>query len=234
MNMKLLLAGFVVAAVAGCSSPHHTSSTPVPPPVPSSVKSRSDQQAAQAAILNQHDMGPDYRVIPFTPNPQNDADHAAFNACLGRPSDATHRTARTFSPTFTQDFQVIVGSITFVDSKETAQQDIAALRDTPKAVSCLHDSMTTQLSRSGGSSQVEVSQLSLSPGGPGIDAVAYRLKILAEADGQRTPLVVDMVNAVKGRAKIDISFQKLNQPLPADIQDRAIRAMLDRLAAGDR
>jgi hypothetical protein len=79
-----------------------------------------------------------------------------------------------------------------------------------------------------------VSQVSPPPGGADVDAVAYRLQILADADGQRTPLVVDMVNAVKGRAEIAISFQDLNQPLSAEIQDRAVRTMLDRLTTGGR
>ena len=234
MNIRLLLVGIIVAAAAGCSSPDHAISTPLSSSALSSVKSGTDQQVAQAAILNQQDMGPDYRATPFTPDAQYNADDAAFNACLGRPSSPMHDKAKIFSPTFTEDFQVILGTVTIVDTNDTAQADIAALRDTPKAVSCLHDSMITLLNRSGGSSQVAVSQVSPPPGGADVDAVAYRLQILADADGQRTPLVVDMVNAVKGRAEIAISFQDLNQPLSAEIQDRAVRAMLDRLTTGGR
>jgi len=234
MNIRLLLAGIVVAAAAGCSSSNHASSTPLPSSATSSVKSGTDQQIAQTAILNQQDMGPDYLGTPFTPDAQYYADDEAFNVCLGRPSSATHEKAKIFSPRFTEDFKVILGTVTIVDANDTAQAAIAALRDTPKAVPCLHDSMITLLNRSGGSSQVSVSQVSPPPGGTDVDVVAYRLQILADADGQRTPLVVDMVNAVKGRAEIAISFQDLNQPLPAEIQDRAVRAMLDRLRVEGR
>lgn len=234
MNIRLLLTGLVMTAAAGCSSPNHTAPTPLPPPAPSEVKSGTDQQVAQAAILNQQDMGPDYRATPFTPDSQNAADDAALNGCLGRPPTATHERARAFSPIFTRDFQAIHGSITFVDSNETAQAVIVALRDTPRAVPCLQNSLTAKLSRSGGSAQVEVSRISPPPGGPDVDVVAYRLRILAEADGERTPLVVDMVSALKGRAEMSVSFQDVNQPLPADIQDRVVRTMLDRLADGAR
>lgn len=230
--MRLLLAGLVVAAATGCSSPSHTAVNSLLPPAPGAAKSSTDQQVAQAAILNQHDMGSDYVATPFTPDSQDVADDDALNACLGRPSNATHETARSFSPRFTQDFKVIVSDITFFDSSETAQADIAALRDAPRAVSCLRDWLTAQLSRSGGSAQVDVSRIRPPLGGPDIDIVAYRLRILAEAGGETTPLVVDMVTALKGRAKISASFQEWNQPLLVDIQGRAVRAMLDRLTAG--
>lgn len=234
MNIRLLLAGLVVATAAGCSSPNHTATAPLPPPVPSTVKSGTDQQVAQAAILNQQDMGPDYRATPFTPDSDDAADDAALSTCLGRPPTATHERARAFSPEFTVDFQVIHASITFVDSNETAQADVAALRDTPKAMPCLKDLLTTQLSRENASAQIEASQISPPPGGPDVDVVAYRLKFLAELDGQRIPYVVDMVSAAKGRAEMSVSFVDFNKPVPADIQDGAVRAMLDRLPAGGR
>lgn len=229
MNRKLFLAGLVVGAVVGCSSPNRVSPALLPSPVPSVVKSGTDQQVAQAAVLNQQDMGPDYRATSYPPDVQDTADDAAFKACLGRPSAATHDTARAFSPTFTEDFQVIEGSITLVDSTQTAQADIAALRDTPRTVSCFQNLLTTQLSRSGGSAQVEVNQINPPPGGPDGDAVAYRLRILAQAGGQTIPIVMDVVNAVKGRAETSVSLQNFNHPVPADLEDRAVRAMLDRL-----
>jgi hypothetical protein len=234
MKIKLLLAAFVVAAAAGCSSPNHTGPTSLPALVPSADKSGTDQQVAQATVLSQQDMGPDYQATPFSPDAQDAADNAAFEACLGRPSTAMHETARAYSPKFTEDFQVILGNIAFADSNETAQGDIAALRDTPRAASCLQNLLTTQLSRSGGSAQVEVSQPSPPPGGPDVEVIAYRLRILAEAGGERTPLVVDVVSALKGRAEMSVSFQDVNQPVPADILDRAVRAMLDRLPTGGR
>jgi hypothetical protein len=33
---------------------------------------------------------------------------------------------------------------------------------------------------------------------------------------------------------MSVSFQDVNQPVPADILDRAVRAMLDRLPTGGR
>src|SRR5262249_6737497 len=148
---------------------------------------------------------------------------------LGRPPTATHQTARAFSPTFTRDTDMIIGSVTFVQSNETAQADIAALRDASRAVPCLHDSLTAQLSRAGSPAQVEVSQISPPPGGPDIDAAAYRLRMLAGADDPRTLYVVDMASAGKGRAEVSVSFHYVNQLIPADIEQRAVRAVLDRL-----
>jgi hypothetical protein len=232
MHVKLLLAGLAVVAAAGCSSSNHTSPISSPPPVASTVKSGTDQQVAQAAIMNQHDMGPDYLASPYTPGPQDAADDAAFRACLGRPATANDEKAKVSSSVFTSDFKVILGDITFVDSDKTAQAYIAALRDTPKAVSCLKNSITEQLSRSGGSAQVEVSQIYPPPGGANVDVVAYRLQILSGENGQEPqPLVVDLVSALKGRAEISVHFQDLNQPVPTDIQDHVVRTMLDRLPA---
>jgi hypothetical protein len=179
-------------------------------------------------------MGPDYRATPFTPDPNKAADDAALNACLGRPPAPTHERARAFSPKFTIDYQEIQADITVVDSNETSRADIAPLRDTPRAVLCIKDLLIRQLSREGASAQVDVSRVSPPPGGPDVDVVAYRLKLLASVGDQSTPYVVDMVSAVKGRAKISVDFQNYNQPVPVDIQDRAVRAMLDRLAAGGR
>src|SRR4051794_6270595 len=64
MKKPLILAGLVMVASAGCSSPNHAAPTPSPA-VPSVVRSGTGQQVAQAAILNEHDMGPDYRATPF-------------------------------------------------------------------------------------------------------------------------------------------------------------------------
>jgi hypothetical protein len=234
MNIRPLLAGFVVAMAVGCSSPDHTASIPPPHPAPSTAKGGADQQVAQAAILNQQDVGPDYQATPFTPDTQDSAYDAALNACLGRPPAATRETARAFSPTFTKDSDMIIGSIAFVDSNETAQADITALRDTPRTLPCIHDSLTAQLSRSGSSAQVEVSPISSPPGGSDVDAAAYRLRILAEASDPRTLYVIDMASALKGRAEISVSFRYASNLAPADIEDRAVRAMLDRLPAGAR
>lgn len=231
MNVKPLLAGLVVAIAAGCSSPDHAAPTPLPSPVPSAAKGGTDQQVAQAAILNQQDVGPDYRATPFAADSQIAA-HDALNACLGRPRVATPETARVFSPMFTRDFQVIVASITFVDSNETAQADIAALRDATRAESCLQDSLTALLTSSGGSAQVAVSQIRPPPGGPDVDVVAYRLRILAQAGDHAAPFVVDMVSGLRGRAEMSVDFRDENQPVPAEVEDRTVRAMLDRLGAG--
>lgn len=232
MNIRLFLVGLAVIVTVGCSSLNHTSTTFLPPPVPSAVKSGTDQQVAQAAIMNQQDMGPDYRATPFTSSPQDAADDAAFHACLGQPATATDETASVFSPVFTLDFKEILGNITFVDSTKTAEAYIAALHDTPKTVSCLKNSMIAQLSRSGGSVQVEVNQINPPPGGANVNVIAYRLRILAAAAGQDPqPLVVDLVSALKGRAEVSVHFDDLNQPVPTDIQARVVRMMLDRLPA---
>jgi hypothetical protein len=233
MRIRLLLAGLAVVMAAGCSSSNHTSPiSSSPPSVASTVKSGTDQQVAQAAIMNQHDMGADYLASPYTPSPQDAADDAAFRACLGQPATAKAETATVFSPIFTMDFKVVLGNITFVDSDKTAQAYIAALHDTPKAVSCLKSSTTEQLSRSGGSAQVEVSPIYPSPGGANVDVIAYRLQILSGENGQDPqPVVVDLVSALKGRAEISVHFQDLNQPVPTDIQDHVVRTMLDRLPA---
>ncbi|MBV8993836.1 MAG: hypothetical protein JO287_09065 [Pseudonocardiales bacterium] len=182
--------------------------------------------------MNQQDMGPDYRSAPFTPDPQDAADDAAFRTCIGRPATATHETVKVFSSVFTLDFKSILSDITFADSDNTARANMAALHDKPKAAACFKNAITAQLSRSGGSAHVEVSPIDPPPGGANVDVIAYRLQILAGENGQEPqPLVVDLVSALKGRAEISAHFQDLNQPVPTDIQDRVIRAMLNRLPA---
>lgn len=238
MNIRLLLAGLVVAGATGCSSPNHTAPTPLPTSVPSVVNSPSsansgtDQQVAQAAILNQQDMGPDYQATPYTPTADDAADDTTLGTCLGRPPTTTHERARVDSPKFTLDYQVITASIIFADTNETARADIAALRNTPRAMPCLKEILATQLGRENASApQVEVSRISPPPGGPDVDVVAYRLRFIAEVGDQKTPYVVDMVSALKGRAEMSANFVNFNQSVMAEVQDRAVRGMLDRLAA---
>ena len=137
-------------------------------PWPSSAtKSASDQRLAEAAVLIQQDMGDDYRATPFTPSPRDREYDVALNACLGRPPTATHETARAFSPRFTKgDVQEVLAGVTFVDSKESAQADIAAMSDTTNAIPCLKEAFIAQLRRYSNLAQVdEVSQLSPAPGG---------------------------------------------------------------------
>lgn len=232
MKIRLLLAWLAMVAAAGCSSSNHASSTSLSTPFSSALNSGTDQQVAQAAILNRQDMGPDYLAAPFAPGPQDAADDAAFHACLGQPATTTYKTAKVSSSVFTQDFKVVLSDITFADSNKTAQAYITAMRDTPRAMSCLQNSIIAKLTRSGGSAQVQVSQINPPPGGANVNVVAYRLQILAAEDGQDPqPVVVDLVSGCKGRAKISIHFQELNQPVPSDIEDRVVRAMLDRLPA---
>lgn len=118
--------------------------------------------------------------------------------------------------------------MTVVDTLDTAQADLSALADAGRAVPCLRESLLRQYTGRGTPPTVDVSRTAQPPGGT--DVVAYRLRIIAGPPGSELPVILDVVSAVRGRAEVSITFRDVNQPVPADQQDRLVRAVLDRLA----
>jgi hypothetical protein len=208
----------VVALLGACATPDPAVTTP-----PQALHSESDQRAADGAAPTLADVDPGYRTAPFTPSAASREEDAKLNLCLGRPPTVAHETARAFSPTFSGgDARQILVGVTFVDSAATADADLAALADSLRAPACLRDSLARQLGRD---ATVEVIRVEPPPGAPQV--VAWRLRVVAGP----TPVLVDVVSAVRGRAEVSFSFQDVNQPVPADQQGRLVARVLDRLPA---
>jgi len=225
MGRALTLLLVVATAVAtGCTSTSSPPPAPVPPPA---LHSDADQRVAEQALPTLADLGDGYATSPFTPSADSRVEDATLSSCLGRPPTVEHETARTFSPQFTAgDDRIVLAGITFVDTLETARADLAALDDEPRAAPCLRDSLARQLDAAGGrADDVTVTRIRPAPGGD--DVVAYRLVVQSGP----LPVVVDLISALVGRAEVSISFQDPAHPVPADLQDRVVRACLDRLAA---
>jgi hypothetical protein len=185
-------------------------------------------RAAKDAILKQADIGPGYKLTQYQPTAQSEQDDAALNHCIGRPPSPVHQTAKLFSKQFSRgDSLIILASITFVDTEQTAQEDVTALRG-PRAESCIKQSFLDQSKRAGEQASVDVTNLSPSPTGSA-PAANYRIKIFARINGGTIPEFLDIVQAIKGRAEVSVSFQNVNQPVPASIERRAMSAMLGRL-----
>jgi hypothetical protein len=220
MRSRSLVVLMVCAAVAGCADP--APSGPEPSPARHSVE---DQQAAERALPIVQDLGTDYATAPYVPSADARAEDARLSECLGRPPTAEHETARAFSPQFTEgDARIVLAGITFVDGVDTASADLAALADEPRAAPCLRESMVRQLQEAGGKADaVTTARVDPPPGGRGV--VAYRLTVQSGS----VPVVVDLVSAVAGRAEVSVSFQDPLRPVPADLQDRVVRACLNRL-----
>jgi hypothetical protein len=203
----------------GCSSPGPA--TPATPPPPPALHSDGDQRAAEQAVLTPQDVGSDYRTSPFVASASSRQEDAALSQCLGRPPTAEHETARAFSPVFSKgDAQQILVGVTFVDSVATAHDDLAALAYPARAPECLRASLLRQLGRD---ATVEVTPVVPSPGGEG--GVTWRMRVVAGPP----PAVVDVVSVARGRAEVSLSFQDVNQPVPGEVQDRLMGAVLGRL-----
>jgi hypothetical protein len=214
------------AVAGGCASPAPAPPAPTPPPA---LHSAPDQRAAERAVPTLQDLGDGYAASPFVPSAGDRAEDAQLSSCLGRPPTAEHETARAFSPQFSQgDARAVLAGITFVDSPDTARDDLAALADGQRAPGCLRESMLRQLGRSGGrgDAAVAVTRVDPPPGGAGV--VAYRLTVQSGP----LPVVVDLLSAVVGRAEVQVSFRDAVRPVPGDVQNRVVGLCLARLPAG--
>lgn len=219
-SMLMLAIVFTLSACSGGGTVPNGPLTTIPP----AQHSDDDQGMAEQALPMVDDVGPGYRATPFTPSSSSREEDATLNVCLGRPPTVQHETARAFSSNFTiGDARAILVGITFVDAADTARADLGALADLVRAGSCLKESLLRQLRSTGAT--VEVIPIDPPPGGDGV--VAYRLRVVAGPP----PVVFDLVSAVRGRAEVSVSFQDVNQPVPADLQDRLVRLVLDRLPA---
>jgi hypothetical protein len=208
--VRWLVVVAVAALVGGCAAPDPA--VTVPPPA---LHREVDQQAAERAVPTLADVGPGYRTSTFTPSAAAREEDAKLNDCLGRPPTVQHETARAFSPNFSAgDARQILAGVTFVDSTATAAADLAALADRGRAADCLRQSLLRQLGRT---ATVDVNPVEPAPGGPGV--VAWRLRVVAGP----TPVVLDLVSVVRGRAEVSLSFQDVNQPVAADLQDRLVQ-----------
>jgi len=187
------------------------------------LHSEVDQRAAERAVPTLADVGPGYRTSTFTPSAAAREEDARLNECLGRPPTVQHETARAFSPNFSAgDARQILVGVTFVDSTSTAAADLASLADRGRAPDCLRQSLLRQPGRT---ATVEVTPVDSAPGGSGV--VAWRLRVVAGP----TPVVLDLVSIVRGRAEVSLSFQDVNQAVAADLQDRLVGRVSARLPA---
>jgi hypothetical protein len=185
-------------------------------------------ELARAAILKPADIGSGYKETPYQPTAKSAQDDAALNGCIGRPPSPVHQTAKVFSMQFSQgDTLAILASITFVDTLETASADIEALRG-KRAEKCIKQSFLEQYRRTGGQATASVIPLVPSPTGNEASA-SYRIKILAQTANGTVPEFLDLVQATKDRAEVSATFQDVNQPVSASIEQRAMSAMLGRL-----
>jgi hypothetical protein len=234
-NLRLVRrsAAVVIAVLLlGCeaSSPPPGSSSPAPSQAPAATASPSlaDMRAAKAAILRLADVGPGFKQTPYQPTAQARSDDAALNRCIGRPPSVVHQTAEVFSMQFSRgDSQIILASITFVDSPQTAQQDVAALRGA-RARACVKNSLLVQYRRTDKQATASIGPLRPSPTGTAPSA-NYRIKVLAQISDGTLPVLVDLAQATKGRAEVSAEFMDVNQPVPASLELRAMTVMLDRL-----
>lgn len=221
MRARLLLGSVVVLAAAACSGGGTVHDGP-PANRSTAPHSDDDQRTAERALPGVADVGSGYRASPFTPSTSSREEDATLSACLGRPPTAEHETARAFSSNYALgDARTILVGITFVDSADTARDDLRALADPVRAGSCLKESLLRQLRNT--AATVEVTPIDPPPGGAGV--IAYRSRVVAGPP----PVVLDLVSASRGRAEVSMSFQDVNQPVPVDVQDRLMRLVLDRL-----
>jgi hypothetical protein len=185
-------------------------------------------RAARTAILKLADIGNGYKETQYQPTAQSNRDDAALNSCIGRPPSPVHQTAKVFSKQFSRgDTLTILASITFVDTLETARADIDALRG-PRAEKCIKQSFLEQYKRTGGQASVSINPLAPSPTGNEPSA-SYRIKVLAQTANGTIPEFLDLVQAIRDRAEVSATFQDVNRPVSASIEQRAMSAMLGRL-----
>jgi len=211
-------------------SSHRSAVSPQPStsPLTSASPSATDMRAARAAILKLADVGSTYKETPYQPTAQSAQDDAALNSCIGRPPSPVHQTAKVFSMQFSRgDTLTILASITFVDTLETANADIVALRGL-RAEKCIKLSLLEQYRRTGGQAAVSINPLVPSPAGNEPSA-NYRIKVLAQTANGTIPEFLDLVQVIKDRAEVSATFQDVNQPVSASIERRAMSAMLGRL-----
>jgi hypothetical protein len=198
-------------------------SSPSGPP-----SSPADLRAAQRAILTAKDLDQPFKETTYQPVPTADDDDAKLSRCIGRPPSRVHQTAKVFSPQFSRgDAEMILASITFVDTEATAADDVSALQG-PTASRCIRQSFLEQFQRNNRVGSAEVSGLSpdLTENAPSAN---YRLRVVAQTSTGDLPVFVDLLQATKGRAEVSAEFLDVNQPVSASVEQRAMSAMLDRL-----
>lgn len=221
----------VLAACTGSGQSTGSSPTSLNPSQTATVRvspSAADRRAAEYAILKLVDVGSGFVQTPYQPTAQSERDEAALNRCIGRPSATDHQTAVVYSMQFSKgDSEKILASITFVDTDTTAQEDAAALQGA-RGQACTKQSFLEQIAEAGDTATATITPLIPSPTG---DAVSANYRILAQvsAGSDTLPFIVDIVQAVKGRAEISAYFQDVNQSVPASLERRAMTAMLERL-----
>jgi hypothetical protein len=184
--------------------------------------------AAEHAILRLSDLDAGFTQTPYHSTAQSERDEAAMNKCIGRPTATSHQTTVVYSMQFSKgDSEKILASITFVDSEKTGQEDVAALQGT-LGQKCTKQSLLEQIKAAGGSATATISPLPLSPT-KNMAAANYRIKALVSTGQETIPFYVDIIQVIKGRAEVSASFQDVNQPVSASLEQRAMAAMLERL-----
>jgi hypothetical protein len=237
------MAGIVVlaAAVSACTSTFapagtaaatgsralSTSAAPRPPSV--------DPGRLQSTVLQPDDLPQGWSAGG---SPERDSGTmAAFRACLGAPTDPADRLTETFSPVFTDGATSYLYSwVGSFRSQQRVDADTALLSDV-RAPDCFAEALTAGLrgkTRPGGT-DVGTPRFEVTPGsgeGPSnVVATATAVVPATAASGARMTLYWQYVFLTGRSTEAVVGTGTVDAPLAADVRDRAIAAVAQRVAA---
>lgn len=204
----------------------------------------ADKAAAEAAALKLADLPAGWTATPATKTPDAPGVDAQLATCLGvSVAELDKSGPADFKSDDLSDANnnTVSNSVGYAPSADQAKKEFAIFKD-PKVPGCLGTALsnflTYQIKHPTNPSDSIPDSVSfgtptvapLSVATVGDQTAAYRVTIPVTALGQTVNAYADFLIAVKGRVGVEMDFEAVGKPFPADQEQQYLQKVIGRLA----
>lgn len=236
-------AGCVVAVLAACGSPSPkspsaSSGSPVSlssPATSASAATPASLSQLKKIVLQPADLPSGWKGMPYQPDPNQAANHAALVKCVGARNTASDKVAEAHS----DDFALGNASISSTAASYRSQSDLATDVTTlhsPKLSSCFERMIKKQLAASlPAGDTIESASIKITPGsagGPANVVATGTGTVKVRVNGQQVPIYVTVAFITGPLIETEVDAENVGTPLPATVVNPLVATVATRAAKG--
>jgi hypothetical protein len=239
----MCVVGCIVAVLAACgSSSPGGLSTSTNDPVSSSTPATPSPAATPASlsqleqiVLQTADLPSGWAGKPYQPDPNESADNAAFDACVGTPNTESDQVAEAHSDNFAAGLALIASSATSFRSQSDLDAGLTMLHS-PKVSPCFTQLIKTEAAASlPAGTTIESASIKVTPGsagGPPNVVATGSGTISVQLNGEQLSVYATVAFITGPLIEAELVTESVSEPVPAAVVNPLVTKMAGRATAG--
>ena len=240
--LGLCAVGCIVAVLAACGSsspsgPSASTSDPVSssnPPTPTPAATPASLSQLEQIVLQAADLPSGWQGKPYQPDPNDAANNAAFDTCVGTPNTDSDKVAEAHSDNFGQGLAIISSSATSYRSQTDLDAGVTMLHS-PKVSPCFAQLIKTQAAASLPGARIESASINITPGsagGPPNVVATGAGTISVQLNGQQLAVYATVAFITGPLIEAELVTESVSAPVPAAVVNPLVARMAGRAVAG--